>query len=113
MVMSRFSVYQYSEERYDAYWQRQLDLGRVHLAVMLQDAPIGEVILKNIDEASRSCTMRIHLQNDRVKKRGYGTQAELLALQYAFHEMQMDTVYADTIKKNQRSQHVLVKVDSG
>ena len=34
----------------------------------------------------------------------------MLALQYAFHEMQMDTVYADTIKKIQRSQHVLEKV---
>lgn len=77
---------------------------------MLQDAPIGQVILKNIDEAIRSYTMSIHLQNDRVKNRGYGTQAEVLELQYAFHEMQMDTVYADTIKKNQRSQHVLEKV---
>lgn len=110
MDMSRFFVYKYSEERCDAYWQRQQDLGRVHLAVMLQDAPIGEVILKNMDEAGRSCTMGIHLQNDRVKNRGYGTQAEVLALQYAFHEMQMDTVYADAIKKNQRSQHVLKKV---
>ena len=37
------------------------------MAVMLQDAPIGEVILKNMDEANRSCVMSNHLQNDRVK----------------------------------------------
>ena len=79
--MGRFFVYQYSEERYDAYWQRQPDLGRVHLAVILQDEPVGEVVLKNIDEASCCCTMSIHLQNDRVKNRGYGTLAEVLALQ--------------------------------
>ena len=54
MDMSRFSVYQYSEERYDAYWQRQQDLGRVHLAVIMKDAPVGEFILKNTDETSRS-----------------------------------------------------------
>ena len=34
----------------------------------------------------------------------------MLALQYAFHEMKMETVYADAIKKNQRSWHVLEKV---
>lgn len=45
MDMSRFSVYQYSEERYDTYWQRQLDLGRIHLAVIMKDAPVGEFIL--------------------------------------------------------------------
>ena len=39
--------------------------------------PIGEVILKNIDETSRSCTMWIHQQNDCVKNRGYGTQVQV------------------------------------
>ena len=78
--------------------------------MMLQDAPIGEVILKNMDEANRCCVMRNHLQNDSVKNLGYGTQAEEPALQYAFHEMKMETVYADAIKKNQRSWHVLEKV---
>lgn len=78
--------------------------------MMLQDAPIGEVILKNVDEAGRSCVMSIHLQNDSVKNRGFGTQAEVLALQYAFREMKLETVYADAIKKNQRSRHVLEKV---
>ena len=58
----------------------------------------------------RSCVMSIHLQNDSVKNRGFGTQAEVLALQYAFHEMKMETVCADAIKKNQRSWHVLEKV---
>ena len=55
MDMGHFFVYKYSEERCDTYWQRQQDLGRVHLAVIMKDAPVGEVILKNIDEASRSC----------------------------------------------------------
>lgn len=54
--------------------------------------------------------MSIHLQNDAVKGKGYGTQAERLAVQYAFNELGMKTIHADAILKNTRSQHVLEKV---
>lgn len=50
------------------------------------------------------------MQNDTVKGKGYGTQAERLAVKYAFEEMRMVAVNADTIMKNTRSQHVLEKV---
>lgn len=50
------------------------------------------------------------MQNDAVKAREYGTEAEGLALKYAFTVMGMDTVHADTVIKNTRSQHVLEKV---
>jgi len=110
MDMSRFVKYVYSPERADAYWQRHQDLGRIHLAMMLDDVPIGEVVLKNIDLTKRCCTMGIHMKNDSVKNRGYGTAGEILVLQYAFKELEMETVYADTILKNARSQHVLKKV---
>ena len=54
--------------------------------------------------------MGIHLQNDAVKEKGYGTQAERLILQYAFEELGMVTINADAAVKNTRSQHVLEKV---
>ena len=54
--------------------------------------------------------MGIHLQNDAVKEKGYGTQAERLILQYAFNELGMVAVNADAVLKNTRSQHVLEKV---
>lgn len=50
------------------------------------------------------------MQNDTVKGRGFGTQAELMAVKYAFDELGMVAVNADTIIKNIRSQHVLEKV---
>ena len=49
------------------------------------------------------------MQNDTVKGKGYGTQAERLAIKYAFDEMEMVAVNADVILKNTRSQHVLEK----
>ncbi len=106
----KFVPFQYSQSAADANWERQRTLGRTHLAVMQDQEPIGEVVLKNIDQEKRCCTLGIHLKNDSFKNKGYGTQAEILTLQYAFTMMGMDTVYADALLKNERSQHVLQKV---
>lgn len=61
------------------------------------------------DVNKAECTLSIHMQNDTVKGKGYGTQAERLAVKIAFEEMGMTAVNADTIMKNTRSQHVLEK----
>lgn len=106
--MSQFSEYCYSEATADARWQRQRKLGRIHLAVMLNGNPIGEVILKNIQ--NNTATLSIHMKNNSVKNRGFGTQAEILTLDYAFGALKIQTVFADAIHKNKRSQHVLEKV---
>ena len=104
------SKFIYNTDWADRYWQKQIDLNRVYLAIMLDNEPIGEVILKRIDWTKKLCTLSIHMQNDSVKNRGYGTQAEILALMYAFNELGMETVLADALHKNTRSQHVLKKV---
>ena len=44
-----YRPYVYSEEIADAAVLRHRQLGRAYLAVMLDDEPIGEVVLKNID----------------------------------------------------------------
>ena len=107
---SKFQPYIYNEAKCDAYFDRYVQLGRIHFAIMLDSEPVGEVILKNIDYEKQTCAMGICMKNDSYKNKGYGTQAEILALEYAFHEMGMATVFADTIITNQRSQHVLTKV---
>ena len=56
------------------------------------------------------CTLSIHMQNGDVKGKGYGTEAERLAIQYAFEKLGMMAVNADTAVKNQRSQHILDKL---
>ena len=109
MNMTQFRPYVYSIEKCDETVERHRRLGRVYLAVMLSDRPIGEVILKNIDRDHGSCVLSIHLQNDHVKNKGYGTQAEILAIQYAFGELKLKTVLADAVQKNRRSQRALMK----
>ena len=106
-----YKPYKYSVENADATVERHDQLGRVYLAIVLDDGkPIGEIVLKKIDREKKHCTMGISLQADRYKNQGYGTEAERQALRYAFDEMKMDTVFADSVLKNTRSQHVLQKV---
>ena len=105
--MDRFSAYIYREADVDARWERQQQLGRIHLAVMLGEEPIGEILFKDI--RNTEAAFSIHMKNDRVKNHGYGTRAEILAMDYAFHVLGLKTVFADAIHKNKRSQHVLQK----
>lgn len=110
MDMSKFAPYRYQKEAVDAFFRRQTTPDRRYFAIMVAGQPVGELVLKRIDFEKSCCTMGIHLQNDGVKGKGYGTAAERLALRYAFTELMLQTVYADTVRKNTRSRHVLEKV---
>ena len=100
--------YEYSEENVRQYVQRQRDRNRIPLAILYDDEIVGEIILKNI-EPHKCATMGIALRNAGYKDRGIGTQAERLAVQYVFDTLGIPTLYADTIRSNVRSQHVLEK----
>ena len=106
---NQYKPYVYSEEFCDARLERYHQMGRIYLAAVLQNTPIGEIVLKNIDRDRKCCTMGITLVNDNYKGKGYGTAAERMTLQYAFDELGMETVYADSLLGNLRSQHVLKK----
>ena len=87
---------------------QQMD--RVDYLIMLGEAPVGEIALKHIDSEKKTCELSIHLQNDSVKNRGYGTRAEQLAVDHAFRVTGMKEIRADAVLKNKRSQHVLERV---
>ena len=110
MDMSLFKPYSYNKSSVDRYFDSKNESSRIIFAIMLDGKPIGELQLKQIDLEKAECTLSIHMQNDAVKDKGYGTQAERLAVKYAFDELGMVAVNADTIMKNTRSQHVLEKV---
>ena len=110
MDMSMIKTYFYNKASVDRYFDSKNEPSRIISAIMLDGKPIGELQLKQIDVEKAECTLSIHMQNDAVKDKGYGTQAERLAVKYAFDELGMVAVNADTIMKNTRSQHVLEKV---
>ena len=109
-AIGHYYDYVYSVETVDAYFDRNNTPDRKLFAILAEGKIVGEIKLKDIDFEKRECSMGIHLQNDSVKGKGYGTQAERLILRYAFEELGMDTVKADAALKNTRSQHVLEKV---
>ena len=100
----------YSKEAADNFYERKQVPGRLELVAIMNGRTIGHVQLKNIDEEKRECEFGFHMQNNSVKGLGYGTQIAQLALEYAFENLDVDVVYAYTIVKNTRSQHVLQKV---
>ena len=111
MDMDRFVPFHYDPDRIDARFDAWRAAGdRVDFLILRGEAPIGELALKHIDREAGTCELSIHLQNDRVKGRGYGARAEQLALRYAFEVLKLDRVLADAVVKNTRSQHVLEKV---
>ena len=110
MDMSCFAPYEYTLERVDQYFEEQQTSDRIVFMVMEGGRPVGEVKLKYINRTAKQCSLGIHLQNDEAKNRGVGTAAERLALEYAFSSLGMETVNADAVLKNKRSQHVLEKV---
>ena len=100
--------YEYSEQKVAKYIQRQQDLKRIPFAIMYDDDIVGEIIIKNIEQHT-CATLSIALKNAQYKDCGIGTQAEQLAIQYVFDELDIPTLYADTIQTNGRSQYVLEK----
>ena len=109
MNMQYYTQYVYNSEKVDERFDSLQTPERVVFAVMLDGAPIGEVQLKRINRERNDCTLSIRLQNDAVKNRGFGTQAEKQAVRYAFDVLKLDAVNADAVLKNTRSQHVLEK----
>ena len=109
-AIGHYYEYVYTPEIADRYFDANSVADRKLFAIMVGDRIVGECKLKSIDLQKRECSMGIHLQNDAVKEKGYGTQAERLVLQYAFEELGMVAVNADAVLKNTRSQHVLEKV---
>ena len=109
-AIGHYYEYVYTPEIADRYFDTNSVADRKLFAIMVDGQIVGECKLKNIDLEKRECSMGIHLQNDAVKEKGYGTQAERLVLHYAFEELGMVAVNADAARKNTRSQHVLEKV---
>lgn len=109
MDMQYFAKYVYIPEQADKRFDSLQTTERVVFAIMHEGAPVGELQLKRINRERNDCTLSIHMQNDAVKNRGFGTEAEKLAVRYAFDVLGLDVVNADAVLKNTRSQHVLEK----
>lgn len=109
MDMHDFTPFIYTDKWVEAYYNKQITLKRIYFAILFNNYPCGEILIKNIDKIKKECTLSIHLQCDKYKNQGIGSFAEKLAVEYAINNLQMETVLADVVLKNKISQHVLEK----
>jgi RimJ/RimL family protein N-acetyltransferase len=106
-----YDKYIYDKEKVDRYYQNKvLDTTRCFFAICYNDKVIGEIQIKRIVYERLCGTLSIHLINDAVKGKGFGTEAERLIIDYAIHDLGLRTIYADTIHRNFRSKHILEKL---
>ena len=106
---SEFAPYVYDEAKVDAYIQKQINLKRLPFAIMHGEEMVGELKIYNIVDGE-SASLGITMKNRTYKDRGFGTQAERLAIEYVFTQLDIPVLYADSVLTNTRSQHVLEKV---
>lgn len=78
------------------------------VGIFLKDGTIiGNLSFKRIDRERSRCELGIVLSNDTYKGQGYGGEAFALAVDYAFHVLDLASVYADTMGSNMRMQRIL------
>ncbi len=104
-----YEHYVYSPERAERYIERQKQLNRIPLAILMRGEIVGEIVIKSI-EPKTSASFGIALKNAQYKDRGIGTQAERLAIRCIFDELDIPTILADTVRSNTRSRHILEKL---
>lgn len=104
-------IFVYDNEKVDRYYRNKvLDTSRCFFAICHNDKTIGEIQLKRIDLEKLCGTLSIHLVNDTFKGKGYGTEAQQLLIDYAINILELKTIYADAVHRNNRSKHILGKL---
>lgn len=94
------------DARYDMICAREDTYPSV--GIFLTDGTIiGEMSFKRIDREKSRCELGIVLANDGYKGQGYGREAFMLALDYAFEGLGLGLVFADTMGSNVRMQRIL------
>ncbi len=103
--------YVYDKDRIEkAYQSRINDSARLYFVIMLNSEIIGNIYLKHINWEKKEAEFGIALVDDSAKGKGYGTEAIRLLLDYSFNDLKLNTIYADSVLRNNRSQHILDKL---
>jgi len=103
--------YAYDFERCEkAYNSRVADVTRKYFAILCNGDVIGDIYLKHIKADEKSAEFGIALIDDSVKERGFGTEAIKLLIDYVFQELGLETIFANSVIRNTRSQYVLEKL---
>lgn len=73
-------------------------------------APVGEIVLMDIDDLNRSAALRIAIFNEQDFGKGFGTDALRLVVGYGFEQRSLHRISLDVFDFNPRAVHVYEKI---
>ena len=87
------------------YYNSRIKTGKVKQFIILafdgiEYQAIGTTFLKNIDGDSSKAEFGIFIGNEKAMGKGYGSQATLLTVDYAFRELELNRVYLTVLADN-------------
>lgn len=85
------------------YFNAQVVTGRCVQFVIYTNAdmqPVGSVFLKNIDTQSHKAEYGIFIGEDIARRRGYGSEAARLIVDYGFHTLDLNRIYLSVLNDN-------------
>lgn len=109
---SGIESYVYNEEEVDAKFERSLaqaDRSAVLGVFTKTDEIIGEVTLSHIVFSEKRCDLSIFLANDSYRRKGFGTEALLLAKKAAREQLGLERMYAEVSPENDAMRSLLKK----
>lgn len=74
-----------------------------------EEIGLGTVILTDIDQKNGSAQVHIKLGVEKCRGKGYGSDALMTIVKYAFEEMRLHCIYADVLEYNTASQKLFEK----
>ena len=102
-----------SIEQQNAWFDRNINSDGKNFRFVIEtpeDGAVGIATRTNIDWKNGTATHGIKLANKEKRTKGIGTDTVMAIMRYAFDELGMVAVNADTVVKNTRSQHILEKI---
>lgn len=85
---------------------------RVDFMILLKrtNELLGEVVLNEIDSCNRSANIRIGIQKNEHRGKGYGTEALIEMLRYGFNTLNLHRIHLGVYTFNPRAIHVYEKI---
>jgi len=106
---SRFLVKQYLENAHqDIYEAKQL---RLAICNLNDDNAIGLIDLFDFDPKNNRAGIGILIQNNKDRNQGVGTESLQLLIRYAFHNLNLNQLYANIDSENDNSLKLFTKFD--
>jgi RimJ/RimL family protein N-acetyltransferase len=79
---------------------------RLDYVILVDDRPVGEVVLNSIDRRNKSASFRIAVWYRENRDKGYGSEATSLLTRHAFEALGLNRIELEVYAFNPRARHV-------